>query len=171
MRASTAAQLLLGTALMVAGFCVLTDAPLTHSEAGLFDMKDRQCRYAPVAVGSSCPADCVARPIGSSEGRATPPECHSPLWIATCGKACAPASGYARLPDGGLIDGRRLIVTLHLEPNDALRGELSVMGVRLTPRFDGLDRYDADVSGGKIEKIKKRLSALPQVASVEYVLR
>lgn len=176
MRASTAARLLLGATLLVAGFGVLTDEPptrgaLAQAVAGAFDMKDRQCRHAPVAVGSACPVGCEARPTVSAEDRTSPPECHSPLWLATCGKACAPEEGYARSPDGGLIDGGRLVVTLCGEPDEASRRDLSALGVTLTPRFDGLDRYDAEAALGGILKIKKRLSALPQVVSAEFVPR
>ena len=175
MRVSNAARMLLGATLLVAGFGVMTDEPptrgaLAQSAAGAFDMKDRQCRHAPAAAGAACPAGCVAKPSASSEARKAPPECHSALWVATCGKACAPEDGFARLSDGRLSDGGRLIVTLRAEPDEALRGELSKMGVSLTPRFDGLDRYDAAVSGDILE-IKKRLSALPQVASAEFVPR
>lgn len=175
MRASTAARLLLGATLLVAGFGVMTGEPptrgtLAQSVAGAFDMKDRQCRHAPVAAGSACPKGCVARPAASAEDRTAPPECHSALWIATCGKACAPQDGFARLPDGSLASDTRLIVTLRVEPDEVLKRDLSAMGVTLTPRFDGLDRYDAAV-GGKIQQIKKRLSALPQVVSAEFVPR
>lgn len=176
MRASNAARVLIGATLLVAGFGVMTDEPptrgaLAQAAAGLFDLKDRQCRHASVAAGSACPRGCEARPASSAEDRKAPPECHSPMWIATCGTACAPERGYARLPDGSLADGGRLVVTLRSEPDERLRGALSSMSVMLTPRFDGLDRYDAVVSGGKIQEIKKRLSALPQVVSAEFVPR
>ena len=92
--------------------------------------------------------------------------------MATCGKACEARDGYVRLPDGRLVEDDRLVLTLRAEPDGRLRDALSEMRVALEPRFDGLDRYDARAAeGGKIEKIKKRLSALPQVASVDYVLR
>lgn len=175
MRASNAARALIGATLLVAGFGVLTDEPptrgvLAQTVAGAFDMKDRQCRHASVAAASACPSGCIARPPASAEDRKAPPECHSPLWIATCSKACAPEDGYTRLQDGRLADASRLIVTLRGEPDAALQGELSAMGVTLAPRFDGLDRYDAAVVG-KIQEIKKRLSALPQVVSAEFVPR
>jgi hypothetical protein len=70
-----------------------------------------------------------------------------------------------------LIDARRLVVTLRTDPDAALERELAAIGVTLSPRFDGLDRYDAEIKNGTIQKIKKRLTALPQVASAEYVLR
>jgi len=176
MRATTAVRLLFGATLLVAGFGVLTDEPptkgaLVQAVTGAFDMKDRQCRHAPTAVGAACPAGCVARPAASADGRSAPTECHSALWIATCGKACAPAAGFARLPDGRLADAGSLVVTLNAEPDDAFRRALSSMGVSLTPRFDGLDRYDAAVPSGKIQQTKKRLSALPQVVSAEFVPR
>jgi hypothetical protein len=160
---------------VAAGFGILMDEPtresLKRSVAEVFDVKERQCRQASVAVGSLCPAGCAARPIGSSERRTAPPECHSELWVKNCGVACEPEIGFERLQDGGLIDAGRLVVTLRTEPDAELTRELTSLGVTLTPRFDGLDRYDAETPGGSVQKIKKRLSALPQIASAEYVFR
>lgn len=176
MRASNAAKLVLGATLLVAGFGVLTDGsptrgPVIQAVTGLFDMEERECRHAQVAIGSSCPAGCAAKPVASAEGRLAPPECHSKIWLATCGKSCAPEDGFARPSGAGLVDSDRLIVTLHAEPDDAFRNRLAAMGVTLVSRFDGLDRYDAAVAGGDIVKIKKRLSALPEVVSADFVPR
>lgn len=175
MRAKTAAQLVLGATLLVAGFGVLTDGsptrgPLIQAITGVFDFQERACRKAMVAVGSFCPAGCEAKPVQSASDRQAPPECHSTVWLATCGKACAPDAGFARSPQGTLVDAGHLVVTLHAEPTAAFTRQLTTMGVTLTPRFDGLDRYDAAVSGD-IAKIKKRLSALPEVVSAEFVPR
>lgn len=70
-----------------------------------------------------------------------------------------------------MIDASRLIVTFRREPDAALERELTALGVTLSPRFDGLDRYDAVVKGENLQKIKKRLTTLPQISSAEYVLR
>jgi hypothetical protein len=138
---------------------------------GAFDVNDGRCRRANTAVGASCPAGCLPRPAVSSESRAQPTECRSALWIATCGKACAPKPGFARLSDGRLVDGRRLTLVLRDAPNEAMTSELAKIGVSLSPRFDRLDSFDAILSSGSVENAKKRLSALPQVVSADFVLR
>lgn len=165
------ARLLLGSALLLAGFGLLGETSLVHRLADVFDMKDRQCRYAPTAVGAACPTGCVARPPRSSAERAAPTICHSRTWIATCGKACTPSEGFARTPEGGLADSGKLVVTLKGEPSAELERTLEALDVTLAPRFDGLYRYDAIVAGGDIEKTRKRLAAMPEVSDIGYVLK
>ena len=165
------ARLLIGATLLVAGFGVLSDgAPLR-----LVDFKDRECRSASVAVGSACPAGCVARPAGSPGDRSLPTTCHSRLWVATCGKACDPAEGYLRLPDGKLADAGRLVATLSGPPTAEFEKKLSSLLLRAEPRFDAMFRYEIVLPAGDdapdLEETKKRLAALPEVRSVEYVFR
>ena len=161
-------RLLIGATLLVAGFGVLTDgAPLR-----LVDFKDKGCREASVAVGSACPAGCVARPARTPEDRATATECHSKLWVATCGKDCDPGEGFARDEDGRLADGRKLIVTMNGVPGKEHDKAAKDLGIVIEPRFDGMYRYDVLLpEGGDLEKAKKRLAALPGIRSVEYVYR
>ncbi len=161
-------RLLIGATLLVAGFGVLTDG----SPLRALDFKDRECRTASVAVGSACPAGCEARPIRAPRDRSSPTECRSRLWVATCGKACDPDPGFVRLPDGGLADARRVIVTFAGQPT--LEHERAVAGLRLVlePRYDGLFRYEAVLpEDADLEETKKRLAALPGVRSVEYLPR
>jgi hypothetical protein len=165
------ARLLIGATLLVAGFGVMTDgAPLR-----LMDFKDRECRTASVAVGSACPAGCEARPVSAPADRARPTSCRSRLWVATCGTACAPASGYVRLPDGALADARRLILAASAAPTSDFERLLVDLRVTAEPRFDGLFRYDIVLPEGAdmddLEETKKRLSALPGVLSVDHLLR
>lgn len=172
-----ASHIALGVCLLFAGAAMLAGRspvrnPLMHAAVVVFDMKERQCRTAPVALGSPCPAGCEARPARSEKERAAPPACHSRLWAATCGRACDPGSGYARLPDGRLVDGRRMRVVLEREPGEAFEKALASMRVTLSPRFDGLYRYDAVLADdASFEKTKKRLAALPGVQSVEVILK
>lgn len=167
---------MLGAILLVAGFGVLTDrsparGPLVQGLVSFFDLQERACRRAVAGIGSACPAGCAAKPLRSSADRTAPTECHSTVWLATCGKACAPEAGLSRVSDVGLVDADRLIVTLRAAPDAAFRNRLSAMGVTLTARFDGLGRYDAAVASGDIVKSKKRLSALPEVVSADFVPR
>ncbi len=170
-------RLLLGATLLVAGFGVLTDGspiknPLVQSAVGFADMKERQCRKASVAAGTMCPKGCEPRPARVPEDRATPPECHSALWAATCGDACAPAFGYARTEDGSLVDATRLSLKLEREPDQKLLAALAAARVTLEPRFDGLYRYNAILfADASLEKTKKRLAALPGVQSVEEIAK
>lgn len=164
-------RFLIGAALLMAGFGVLTDgAPLR-----LLDFKERQCRTASVAVGSACPAGCVQRPASSPADRARPTECHSRLWIATCGDACRTASGVVRLKDGALADASRLVVTLSGMPDAAYEAALADLRATLEPRFDGMFRYEASFAAvrdaAELEETKKRLAALPMTVSVEPLLR
>lgn len=168
---TTAARLLIGATFLVGGFGVLTDgAPLR-----VLDFKDRECRNASVAVGSACPAGCVARPLAAPGDRNLPTECHSRLWVATCGKACEAAAGYVRLPDGSLADGRRLLMTLSANPSAEVERALAELGATTEPRFDAMFRYEVVLQDGAarevLEEMKKRLSALPGAVSVEYVPR
>ncbi len=171
------ARLLLGATFLVAGFGVLSDgSPLkntvVHSAVEMVDMKERQCRKISAAQGARCPVGCEARPLRSPDERGAPPECHSPFWIATCGSACAPAAGYARLSDGRLADATRLMIVLDREPDAAMTESFAAAHVTLVPRFDGLYRYDGAVwSEAPLEKTKKRLSALPGVRSVNEVVK
>lgn len=171
MRIQGPARLLLGATFLVAGFGVLGGgAPLR-----VLDFKDRECRSASVAVASACPAGCVPRPFAEPRGRSLPTECRSKLWVATCGKACDPAPGYVRLPDGGLADGRRLLLTLAGPPGSGHERALAELRAVLEPRFDGVYRYEAvladDATADDLEETKKRLAALPGVRSVEYIPR
>ncbi len=173
---NASARLLLGATLLVAGFGVLSDGSpvrnaLVQSMAGALDMKDRQCRSVAAAQGSLCPAGCEARPLRSPEDRSAPTECHSRLWVATCGKACDPAPGFIRLKDGSLADATRLSVTLAQAPDAALEAALSGMHVALTPRFDGLYRFDAVLKDGVSDKTKAKLAALHGIASVDYIAK
>ena len=168
---TASSRLVLAATLLVAGFGVLTDgAPLRA-----LDFKDRECRNASVAVGSACPAGCAARPVSAPQDRALPTECRSRLWLATCGADCEPRSGYIRLSDGRLADGRRLLMTLDAEPNDALGRALAESRARAEPRFDALFRYEVvlpeDATRRQLEETKKRLAALPGTVSVEYLPR
>jgi hypothetical protein len=165
------ARLLIGATLLVAGFGVMTDGtPLR-----LLDFKERECREASVAIASACPAGCVARPIGGPSDRSLPTECHSRLWLATCGKECDPDDGFIRLPDGDLADGRRLLISLAGAPTAEQERRLAELGVRAEPRFDAMYRYEVVLPEGttaaELEETKKRLSALPGVTSVEHLLR
>lgn len=162
------ARLLIGATLFVAGFGVLTDgAPLR-----LVDFKDKGCRGASVAVGSACPAGCIARPLRTPEDRAAATECRSKLWVATCGKDCEPGKGFVRDEEGRLADGRRLVVTMNGAPGEEHMEAVRGLGVVIEPRFDGMYRYDILLpEGGDLEKAKKRLAALPGIRSVEYVYR
>ncbi len=176
MRVANQAKLLLGATLLVAGFGTLTGGspirgPFARSAIGLFDMQDRQCRHASVAAGSICPPGCLARPDRSPNERVMPPECHSAVWVATCGAACTPGPGLSRLPDGRLADAHRLVVALDGPVSDALSHGLQVLSVSLEPRFDGLDRYDAVFETLPVEKMKERLSALSGIVSVDYAVR
>ncbi|HTK60346.1 MAG TPA: hypothetical protein VL283_04060 [Candidatus Baltobacteraceae bacterium] len=165
------ARLLIGATLLVAGFGVLTDG----SPLRLLDFKERECRDASVAVASACPAGCAARPISAPGDRSRPTECHSRLWVATCGKGCDPAPGFIRLPDGSLADGRRLLMTLSGPAAAGHEKALSDMHLIAEPRFDGLYRYEVllteSAEGYGLEETKKRLSALPGVKSVDLILR
>jgi len=176
MRSSLSARLVIGAVGLVTALVTFSDGhPIrnvfTQRTLGLFDVKDHQCRQSPSAIGASCPAGCIARPLTSPESRSVPTECHSALWMATCGKECAPRGGFARAEGDELVDSRNLIVVMHGEPDKALRETLGAMGVTLTPRFDGLDRYDAVVTSGSITEAKKRLSALPEIVAAEFVPR
>lgn len=162
---------MIGATFLVAGFGVLTDGvPLR-----LLDFKERQCRTTSVAIGSACPAGCVERPVSEPRDRAMVTECHSRLWVATCGTACDPRSGFIRLPDGKLADGRRLVMTLAGMPTVALESALSEMRAKAEPRFDGMYRYEVvireDAPDAELEETKKRLAALPGVSSIEHLLR
>ena len=176
---TTAARLLIGATLLVAGFGVISDGspvrnPFMQAMLGTIDMKERQCRKASVAVGSVCPRGCEARPLRSPADHFVPTECHSPVWIATCGDACDTAEGYVRLEDGRLADALRLLVILDQEPDEKKGQEFAERYVGLVPRFDGLYRYDAIISSDadvSLEKTKKRLEALSGVSSVDYVLK
>lgn len=169
--------MLLGATLLVAGFGVLADGAVLKSSivqavAGTVDMKERQCRKAPVAAGSYCPKGCAQRPTRSPEDRAAPPECHSRLWVATCGSDCDPEAGYVRTRDGGLADATRLSLVLEGEPDAGLLQAFVEAGVVLMPRFDGLYRYDAVLTNGaSLEETKKRLAALPGVNAVEEITK
>ncbi|WKZ28864.1 MAG: hypothetical protein QY323_05040 [Patescibacteria group bacterium] len=173
------ARLLLGATLLVAGFGVITGGSplrndLVQGAFGLVDMKERQCRKAPSAVGSVCPKGCEARPSRSPSDRLVPTECHSPMWLATCGDACDADEGYIRLEDGGLADALRLRLVLEQAADDDMRKKLAAYGVTLEARFDGLYHYDAVISpdaGTSLEKTKKRLEALSSVRFVDYVLK
>lgn len=167
----SSARFLAGAALLVAGFGVLTDgAPLR-----LLDFKDRQCRNASVAVASACPAGCEARPARSPQDRFLPTECHSRLWVRTCGKACDPAPSFVRLEDGRLADARRLLWALEAAPT--VGHEMAMRDLRATaePRFDGLYRYEVALEDAatlaELKETKKRLAALPGVISVDYLYR
>jgi len=161
-------RLLIGATLLVAGFGVMTGG----STLRLMDFKERECRDASVAVASACPAGCEARPIAAPADRALPTECHSRLWIATCGSDCDPEAGYVRLPDGRLVDGRRLLLELSGPPTPELEQAIEESRAALEPRFDAMFRYDVALEeGADLEKTKKRLSALPGTVSVEYVPR
>jgi len=163
------ARLLIGATFLVAGFGVMTDgAPLR-----LMDFKDRECRTASSAVGSACPVGCVPRPVRAPRDRSLPTECHSRLWVATCGKACDPDQGFVRLPDGRLADGRRLVIDLADAPT--AEQERMLAELRVEPRFDAMYRYEVllpeGTTGSELEETKKRLSALPGIKSVEHLLR
>lgn len=172
-------RLILGATLLVAGFGVLADGspvrnPLVQAAVGAVDMKERQCRKASTAVGSVCPRGCEARPTRSPSDRLEPTECHSALWIATCGDACNTDEGYVRLEDGRLVDALRLRVVLEQEPDERQVQAFAERSAVLEPRFDGLYRYDAVISpdaDAPLEKTKKRLEALSGVRSVDYVLK
>jgi hypothetical protein len=172
-------RLLIGATFLVAGFGVISDGspvrnPFTQAVLGTVDMKERQCYKTPVAIGSVCPKGCEARPTRSPGDRLLPTECHSPLWLATCGDACDAERGYARLEDGRLIDASRVLVVLDQELNDETEKEFADQQTTLTARFDGLFHYDALISSETkrpLEKTKKRLEALSGVRSVEYVLK
>ncbi len=172
-------RLILGATLLVAGFGVIADGspvrnPFVQATLGMVDMKERQCRKASTAVGSVCPRGCEARPSRSPSDRLAPTECHSPLWIATCGDACDTDEGYARLDDGRLVDTLHLRVVLDQEPDEHLRQAFAERYAVLEPRFDGLYHYDAIISpdvDASLEKTKKRLEALSSVRSVDYVLK
>ena len=168
---TVSARLLIGATLLVAGFGVLTDgAPLR-----IVDFKDRQCRTASVAVGSACPAGCTARPATAPGDRSKPTECRSRLWVATCGKDCAPADGFIRVKDGRLADGHRLLMALDGQPTVGQERALSQMGATAEPRFDGMFRYEVVLREASTEKeleeTKKRLAALPGILSVDYLYR
>ena len=164
-------RLVLGATLLVAGFGVLTDgAPLR-----LFDFKEPQCRTASVAVASACPAGCVARPASAPADRSKPTECHSRLWVATCGKDCDPEEGFIRLSDGRLADSRRLVFALAGLPTADTERALAELRVTAEPRYDGMYRYEAvlpeTATRKDLEETKKRLAALPGTVSVEYLFR
>lgn len=168
---TTRTRLIIGATFLLAGFGVLTDgAPLR-----LIDFKDRYCRDASVAVASACPAGCEARPVSEPRDRSRPTECHSRLWVATCGKACDPAPGFIRLPDGKLADGLRLVMALAGPPTAGHEKALSELRLTAEPRFDGMYRYEVVLRPGAtlkdLDETKKRLSALPGVRSVEHLLR
>jgi len=176
MRSSHSARLWLGASALILAFVALSEGHpvrnvVTQAVLGTFDAQDHRCRSSFTAVGAACPAGCIARPLSSAESRTVPTECHSALWMATCGKACEPQAGFEREEDGKLVDGRNLIVVLHGEPDTSLREALDRIGVMLSPRFDGLDRYDAVVTSGSVTEAKKRLTALPQVEATEFVAR
>jgi hypothetical protein len=164
------ARLLIGATLLVAGFGVMSDgAPLR-----LLDFKERECRNASVAVGSACPAGCVARPFRAPADRALPTECRSPIWIATCGHDCGPSDGFVRVEGGHLADAHRLVVALSDRPTVEFERALAKDRLVAEPRFDGLYRYEIVLprdDAPDLEETKKRLAALPGVTSVGYVLR
>jgi len=161
-------RLLIGATLLVAGFGVMTDG----SPLRLLDFKERECRNASVAVASACPAGCEARPLGGPADRALPTECHSRLWVATCGNDCDPEEGLIRLPDGRLADAHRLLMELSGPPTPDHEKALEESRAALEPRFDAMFRYDVALEeSADLEETKKRLAALPGTVTVEYVLR
>lgn len=174
------ARLLVGATLLVAGFGLISDGSvlrnsLVQSVAGVLDIKNRQCQKSSTAPGVDCPVGCEARPVRSPEGYAAPTECHSRLWVATCGKACDPAPGFVRLPDGRLADAQKLVVTLAAAPKMEDGQAFAKLGLTSEPRFDGLYRYDMILkktgSFFSLAETKKRLTALPNVSSVDYLYR
>lgn len=157
--------------MLVAGFGVLTDGrPLR-----MLDFKESRCSNASNAVGSACPSGCMARPINQPSERSLPTECHSRLWLATCGKECEPASGLARLEDGRLVDGRRMLLVLENQMSVEQERAIADLGAVTEQRFDGMYRYDLvfnkDFDESGLAKTKKRLEALSGTLSVDYVLR
>ena len=173
------ARLLIGATLLVAGFGVISDGspvrnPFTQALLGTVDLKERQCHKASTAIGSVCPKGCEAMPVRTPDDRLLPTECHSSMWLATCGHDCDAGQGYVRLENGGLADAKRLLVVLDDELDEEKTEVFAKQHVVLTARFDGLYHYDAVLSGGKrqsLKETKKRLEALSGVRSVDYVLK
>lgn len=163
----------------MAGFGVISDGspvrnPLTQALLGTVDLKERQCRKASVAVGSVCPKGCEAKPARTPDDRSLPTECHSRLWLATCGNDCDAERGYVHLEDGRLADASRLLVVLLDDMDEETANAFAKQQVVLKARFDGLYHYDAMISGETrrpLEETKKRLEALSGVRTVDYVLR
>ncbi|HJV33144.1 MAG TPA: hypothetical protein VJ694_03900, partial [Patescibacteria group bacterium] len=118
---------------------------------------------------------CVARPASAPTDRSRPTECHSRLWVATCGKDCDPEKGFIRLSDGRLADGRRLVMSLAGLPTVGAERTLSELRVMAEPRYDGMYRYEVvlpeTATRKELEETKKRLAALPGVLSIEYLIR
>lgn len=161
----TLLKLLVAAALVFGGLYVILDSG------------DRRCRGAAVAKGVACPDGCAPRPPRSPEERYGVPECRSRLWVATCGKACAPMKGLVRLPDGELASSGVLAVELKNGADIAdVSARLEAAGVKINGGLFGLNRYLAEFSNPgddlkRLQQMRKKIESIDLMLTVAYDIR
>jgi len=166
----------LGAIVVLGGFVLGEKAyrnAFVHGLVNLVDPKDDACQEATVAMGSSCPAGCVAKPAAGPEEMRRIPECRSRLWVATCGEECDARPGLLRDEEGGFVETDAFILTL-TEPPEGYKDEFAIIGITLKPMASGLWRYRAmygnpENSMRELEKMEERIKALTYVKSLERI--
>jgi len=163
---------------MFAGLYALIGQHVYRNDAiqgalGIFDLKDRRCRSAVVAKGVACPEECAVRPARSPEERYGVPECRSRLWVATCGKACAPRPGLVRLPDGELASSGVLVVELKGGSAADFSSRLDAFGATLDGGLSGLNRYLAEFPNPDdrldvLQRMRKNIASIDLVLTAGY---
>lgn len=167
------------SAILVLGGFVMGDRiyrnGFVHGLVEVVDIKDESCQEATVAIGTSCPTGCEAKPPAGPEALRRAPECRSLLWVATCGEECDPREGLIRTDDGRFTESGTFIIRLE-EPPEGFKETFTEMGVTLESGISGLWRYKArfenpDDDLRALEKLEARILELPYTVSVERVIK
>ncbi len=171
-------KLFIGATLIFVGLYAAIGPALYRNEAvqtaaGIIDFKDRRCRSAVVAKGVACPEECAVRPARSPEERYGVPECRSRLWVATCGKNCAPRKGLVRLPDGELASSGVLVVELKGGSAADFSSRLDAFGATLDGGVSGLNRYLAEFPNPDdrldvLQRMRKNIADIDLVLTAGY---
>lgn len=168
----------LALSLTVAGFLLgrrIYQNDLVHGFIDTVDLKDESCQTAAVAPGAECPTGCLPKPVKGPEEMKKSHECRSKLWVWTCASDCMTREGLVRLPSGLFAESDTLVLQLSSSAN-GLSGEFELLGIDIENGISGLHRYRANFRnpGDKLERIedlKERLEAMPEVLHADYVIK
>ncbi len=136
------------------------------------DYRDRKCRQSIVSA-TGCPSGCSPAPAKNPDAALRPAQCHSSLWIATCGTACAPDKGLVRFDDGNFAKSGELIVQLRGPDASEFDAAITATDSEAKPEI-GLFRYRVDFQNagddmGRLESMRTRFKTIPSVLTVQYV--